>query len=1001
MPYIRLLGLSLLLLAAWPLEAAAQLTITGTVLDERGDPLPGVNVSVVGTTIGAASTIDGEFSLLVPDPGPETTVEARFLGYRPARETVTQTSGTAEVTLQMQPDILGLSEVVVTGTSGLEEKRQLGNAISTVEGTDLAQSGAADVTAALSGKITGALVSQTSGSPAGGISVKLRGTSTINSDAEPLYIVDGVIVDNSSPELVTVGNGGIQNRLVDLNPNDIERVEVIKGAAAAAIYGSRASNGVIQIFTKRGQSGAPQVTYSSSLQVSEIRETVRVNDAPFDWADPTDNNNLEKIPVQRFDYQDYLFTEALGTDNFLSISGGNGPTTYYVSGSYYYNEGIVRNADFSRATLRVNLGQTLTDWAVLDVNTNLTRSFSNDIPTGGPGFFDGAITTLQFQPHTLSAEPNELGVYPNVGNAFFGNPYEIVDRYQYTQDVNRFTTSLNLTLTPLEGLSLNLVGGYDTFTQTARGFKPLATVSQPNGFSGRGDLTKKLYNIDVTARYNRALTPTVQSTTSLGGTYQYDTSESIINDAINLGPIVETVDGGTITSSSDIISERSLQGAFLQQTFGISDRYFVTVAGRVDASSVFGEDNRTQFYPKVSGSYVLSEESYWDGLRGAIDQFKVRASWGQSGNLTGIGPYERFTNYNPVSFINQTGLIPSTLLGNADIKPETQTEWEVGFDASLLAGRLGLEVTYYDQTIDDLLLTRTLSPSTGAVSRIENAGQLTNTGIEVLLRSQLVNTRDLNLNVTAQFSANRNEVTDLGGDAFGIGGFSSQWALEGQPLGVFYWRAYARNPDGSLLLTPGGLPQAERGTQDVTDPSTIQIGRDANGQPSGDLLRIIVGDPNPDWTGSLITEADYKGVGFRMQWDAVQGFDVFNWNRRNYDRHNYRGGYRYGLELYEGSTIPKGTANAAGTGLITEEYVEDGSFFKLREIALSYTFTNPSPWLRTVRATLSGRNLISIDDYSGYDPEVSIQGRETGIRGFDFGAVPIPRSYSLGVTLGF
>ena len=1003
------LALILVLSTVAFVDAQAQVrtayTLQGTVTDDEGSPLPNVTIRLPDTSQGTITDLDGNYVFEFTSTEASVVVEFSFVGFATERITVTA-SGTRDVTLQQ--DILRFSEVVVTGTSGLTEKKQLGNSISTVEGDLIAESGAVDVTAALSGKITGALVSQTSGAPAGSISVKLRGTSTINSDAEPLYIIDGVIVDNSSPELVSVGSGGVQNRLVDLNPNDIERIEVIKGAAAAAVYGSRASNGVIQIFTKRGAGSVPRVTYSSTLMMNSVRETVKVNDAPFDWADPTDNSNLDRVPVSRFDYQDYIFTDGLGTDNYLSVSGRSGGTSYFLSGSYYFNEGIIRNSDFNRNTLRVNIGQTLSDWALVDVGASLARSASNDIPTGGPNFFDGAITTIQFQPHIADASPNELGVYPNIGNAFFGNPNEIVDQYAFTQDVNRLTGNVKFILTPSEGFSVNLITGYDAFTQVARGFKPVGGVAQPNGFSRRGDLTKQLYNIDLTARYETPLTASITSVTNGGVTYQYDKSESIINEATNLGPIVETVDGGTIVASSDLIAERSLRGAFLQETLSFKDRIFVTFAGRVDESSVFGEDNRTQFYPKLSGAYVLSDESFWTGgLARAVDLFKIRASWGKAGNLTGIGPFERFTNYNPISFGGQTGLVPSASLGNPDIKPETQTEFEIGADLSLLSSRLGIEFTYYDQTIDDLLLSRVLAPSTGATTRIENVGQLTNTGVELLMRGAVLQKPGLNLDVTVQFSRNRNEVTDLGGTRFAIGGFTSQWAIEGQPLGVFNWRAYARvldpngNPTDELLLTPGGLPQAERGDQAKQDATGNGALRDDNGQPEGTLLRVIVGDPNPDWTGSFITDFTYKQWSFRMQWDAVQGFDVMNWNRRNFDRHNYRGGYEYGLELKDGSTIPKGTANARGSGLILEEYVEDGSFVKLREIALTYTLRPRTRWVQRAQIRLSGRNLISIDDYRNYDPEVSIQGRETGIRGFDFGTVPIPRTVAVGVTLSF
>ncbi len=1012
-----------------------RIELQGQVSDEEGRPLPGVSVRVANTTLGAATDVDGYYDLQFMTERATVTIEYSFDGFKTERRQVTE-SGTVDIA--MEQDILRISEVVVTGTTGLTERKQLGNTISTVAGDAIAGSGAADASGALSGKITGALVTQTSGSPAGAISVKLRGNSTINSGSEPLYIIDGVIVDNSSNELVLVGSGGVQNRLVDLNPADIERIEVIKGAAAAAIYGSRASNGVVQIFTKRGQSGAPRVTYSTSVMMSQVRKTVDVNDSPVEWVDPTDNSNTDvrgncsaissgfnctDVPgFQRFDYQDYIFDEGYGTDQFLSVSGGSDRTSYYISGSHLYNEGIIRNSDFQRTSLRVNVGQTLSDWAFVNVGTNLTRSFSNDVPTGGESFFDGAITTIQFIPHNADASPDELGNYPAPGNAFFGNPFEVIDTYEFTQEINRFTGSVNLNLTPYEGLSVDLITGYDTYSQLSRGFKPVGGVADANGFTRRGDLDRKLYNIDLNVQYRTSLTDDVESTTSVGGTYQYDKTETIINQADNLGPIVETIDGGTIVASSDIISERSVRGGYIQQTFGYADRIFFTAAGRIDGSSVFGEDNNTQFYPKLSGAWVLSEESFWDGLSDAVGTFKLRASWGRSGNLTGIGPFERFTNYNPLSFNGQTGLIPSTALGNADIKPETQTELELGADFSILKNRVGIEFTYYNQQVDDLLLSRVLSPSTGASTRIENVGELTNKGIEIMLRGAVVRTDDLDINLTAMFSRNRNKVTSLaGGSRFGIGGFSSQYAIEDQPLGVFYWRAYARDDNGALLLTPGGLPQAERGDQalqiaceigdaEICDPNDSSIRRDSNGnltgaerdasgQPTGGLLRLIVGDPNPDWTGSLITEATYKEWGFRMQWDAVQGGDVMNWNHRNFDRHNYRGGYDYGLE--EKGEVLKGTANAKGSGLILEEYVEDGSFIKLREISVSYTLIPQTRVLRSVKFTLSGRNLLSIDDYKNYDPEVTISGRNTGVRGFDFGTVPIPRTYSLGATLTF
>lgn len=992
---------ALLLLAVAP--SAAQVTIEGAVTDESGFPLPGVNVVVDGTTDGTVTNLDGFYSFVTTSSAPFIVVY-RFVGYRTERVTISQSSGTVTQDVQMGPDVLGLDDVVVTGTGVVEERRRLGTAVSVVDAAPIANSGATDITAALSGKITGAQIRQTSGSPAGGISVVLRGSSTINSGAEPLYIIDGVIVDNSSNELVGVGNGGVQNRLVDINPNDIERIEVIKGAAAAAVYGSRASNGVVQIFTKRGQNGVPRITYEARTSVSEVRETVRQNETPFDWVSPTDPTNRDRVAVQRFDYQDNIFDTAFGQEHYVSVSGGANTTTYFISGSYLDNEGIVRNSGFQRGTLRLNLGQQLTDWAFARATVGVSRSRSNDVPSGGQGFLDGAVTSLQFLPNTQSPEPNELGEYPRLGLS--GNPLEIVERYKFSQDVSRVTTSLNLVLTPLQGLTTSLVGGIDTYSQEARGLRPPGSAASPDGNAQYGDQNRTLLNLDATVAYDTDFGVNINSVTTVGGTYQYEEASSLTASANQLALGIETLDGGTLIPGGNGRFQTALAGAFIQETVGLYDRVFLTAAGRVDASSRFAEDDRLQFYPKVSASWNAIENP----ASKTLSFLKLRASFGQAGNLTGIGAYERFTNYIPTSFNGRTAVIPSTALGNEFIKPERQTEFEVGTDLSLLAGRLGVEFTYYNQVIDDLLLQRTLAPSTGAQTRIENVGELTNRGLELSIRAAIVQQRDFDLNATILFSTNRNEVTRLNdgdgdgiGDAFGIGdgNFGAQWAIEGQPLGVFYWFAAARNEDGSLLLDANGLPQRERGTQDVNDPSTITPQRDANGQPTGSNLRIITGDPNPDWNGSFTTDLRYKDLEFRMQWDATQGFDVFNWNNRNADRHGRASSFAYGRELESGSTIQKGTADANGRLLLTDAYIEDGSFVKLRELSLAYTIRPDVIGLRSVRLRLAGRNLLSFDDYSGYDPEVSIAGRSTGVSGFDFGAVPIPRQYSFGATFTF
>jgi YD repeat-containing protein len=409
---------------------------------------------------------------------------------------------------------------------------------------------------------------------------------------------------------------------------------------------------------------------------------------------------------------------------------------------------------------------------------------------------------------------------------------------------------------------------------------------------------------------------------------------------------------------------------------------------------VFGEDERNQFYPKVSGSYVLSEEDFWkNSLGNAIPSFKIRAAWGQAGNLTAIGPFARLTNYQGVSMNGVSGLISPTSSGNPDLKPERQSEIEVGLDMSFAKNRIGLELTYYKQDIEDLLLSRGLSPSTGASTRIENIGTMTNNGFEAMISADIVQKKNFKWNVTGTFSTNTNEVNGIAGDEISIGNFGFSKARNGEPLGVFRQGYYARNEDGSLLLTTDGRPQREKGSYDESGNPIAE--RDADGQPSGTSLVKVIGDPNADFLASLISDLTYKNWSFRFQFDAVQGFDILSWDKRMFYR--FGGGEPEQSEL-RGEEI-RGTG-ASNFG-IAEAYIEDGSFIKLREVAISYLLHDPFDGVTDIRFTLSGRNLASIDKFSSWDPEVNMDAQSNGSRGGVMGLIPIPRTIKFAITANF
>jgi TonB-linked SusC/RagA family outer membrane protein len=994
--------LSAVVLQLFVLFAVAQVRISGKVTNDEGTGIPGISVSVKNTNFGTATDASGNYNLSANLKTGDYTLEFTGVGFKNSEQRLRVTNENAyNINTSLSNDALGLDEVVVTGTVGATNKRKLGNTIATVSARDIEFSAATGVDGALQGKVSGAQITQNSGNPAGGITVRLRGPSTIVGSSDPLYIVDGVIINNDSRQLLDLG-GYAQNRLVDLNPADIERIEVIKGAAAAAIYGSRANNGVVQIFTKKGREGKPNITFSTQLKVSQLRKKLEFNQHPFRFNN-TVVTDQSKTPVERYDYQDMIFHNAIGTENFVSASGGSSTTKYYISGSNLYNQGIIRGTNFNRNGIRINLSQKLNSKTTVSAGANYIYSSSKEIPNGGINEAYGALTGFIFTNNYVNPERDPAtGIYPSTAPISIlrrTNPLEAIDRFDFRQTTNRFVTNAQLNIKPVQGLNIDYVVGIDNYTQTATGYIPPknTTPSYDGGFARRADATVFQINNDLNISYTKNINEWLESTSGIGGTIQYDKTNSFGATAQSLGLFGQTINNGTITAS-EFRSERTIIGAYAQQGLGFYNRYFMTAAARIDASSVYGTDNRWQFFPKVSGSYIVSNEEFWkNNVSDIISYFKLRAAWGQSGNLTAIGVYDRFTNYNPITYGGQPGYVAPAQLGNFSVQPERQTELEVGADMSLFKDRISIEFTYFNKDVKDLILNRTLAPSTAFVNRFLNIGTMTNKGYEFLIKGIILDRQKFNWISTLSFSHNENKINGVEGNGVlpFAGGFGQVAAINGYSLGAYYSTFFARNPDGTLLLTPGGLPQRERGQQKPNGTFITQ--RDGTGQPTGAVLSKVIGDPNPGAVLSFINEIDFRKFNFRMQWDGMLGFDVFNFTRRVGDRDLY-GGLK-GFEKELKGEVPKGTSTALFG--IFENWIEDGSFIKLREVSVSYLLA-PRLWkLQNVRFTLSGRNLISFDNYSGYDPEVNAAGQDNAVRGFDFVEVPIPRTFLAGIQVNF
>lgn len=1050
-PYVWILWLTLLFCTS-TLAQNARFTIKGRVTDADKLALPGTTVVIVGTTLGTTTDADGNYTFPVTlKPGP-ITLAFTAIGYETLRQNVTL--GNAEqitANAELAAATTNLDEVVVTGSTLSAPKRELGNAISTINGSALQQSGSANLINSLQGKVPGAQITQNSGDPAGGISIRLRGIKSLVGSSDPLYVVDGVIVSNASTNVSQlalsndVGNANVgQNRLSDINPDDIATLNVINGAAAAAQYGSRAANGVVIITTKRGQTGKAQVSFSTSFNVNELRKGVPVNtygkqfgfaglrlytiggiSAAQIAANPgTTTANIYRdgaytplatnlVDVQRYNYFDQIFRTGYGTDNNLSVSGGRDNTQYYVSFGYLKNEGIIKGTDFTRYNLRARVDQRLASWAKISVGLSYINSLSNEKANGN--VFYSPINSVNITNNIYDITKRDAAGNLQAVEPSRVNPLSTIEDMKFSQSVSRTINSVQLNLTPLKGLSVDYIVGVDAYSQFGKNYiRPypyqavavLPAARYPGGFAATATNQSLQFNNDLNAQYERQFNDKFKINAAIGYSYQYFQADYSINSGQNLSPFIETVSGASNTTYQVAynLDRFSLSGLFAQATFGYKNLAFITGAVRRDQSSKFSPTQTNQYYPKVSGSFIVSDLDFWKNIsaNNVFNSLKLRASYGEAGNLSGIGSYARFYQFNPVGFLGKNTVVPGTQLANPDVQPERMGELEGGADLSFFSGRIGLGITAYHQKITNLVVNRTLAPTTGGTSIVNNVGEMENKGFEIVLDATPIKSKDWNWDVTFIYNRNRNKVLSLGGlpiinpDASSASGTPVN-LIVGQPVGVFYGSAYARNPDGSLLLSPSGFPQSERANGQGNGAIDYTPARNSDGSldVSKPTANVIIGNPNPKWTGSFSTNLSYKKLTLHVLLDMVQGVDVFNADKRT------RQGVGLGdyAEQELRGTLPRGYIFGVYN---TQEFrVDPGSYTKLREVSLNYTLPTFIKSISRLNIAFVGRNLYSWDKYTGFDPETNAGGNNDLLRGIDFGNVPIPRTYQLKLSATF
>ena len=956
---------------------AQQRSISGKVSSATtNEPVAGATVSVVGLP-GARVTNDrGEFTLSAPQGA--VTLVVRSVGYKHRTVTVPPDQGSVAVSLDQ--DVFNLEAVVITGQATGVEQRNLANAVTTVNPEQLNRAPTQTIESALQGKIPGAVIQMNSGAPGGGGQINLRGVTTINGGVDPLIVVDGLVIANdaiaSNMNAITAaaagGNASSQdnsvNRIADLNPGDIQDIQILKGASAAAIYGSQAANGVIVITTRRGRPGAARFSVTQRFGTFSLANTLGARiysdttDAFSVWAPKVPRDTATRTLIRGlcnlangrcpfFDNEDALYGEhQLSVETDASVTGGNDQTTYYLSGLVKKDGGIAPNTGYQKQSLRANLDQLLGTRFKLGINLNAVHSLTNRGISNNDNTGTSTYLVYPSTPSFLDLRPVN-GVYPT--NPFApSNPLQTFAELKNAEDVWRIlgttTASADAVTTATQRLRFTVTGGLDFFSQRNDILSPADLQFEPqDGQPGTVVLGKGSdLRLNLVGSAVHTYTPTsnaFQATTSAG--FQYEKRDlnttNIVGRTIALG-LQNVSQAASITSNQAEQAVKNLGLYGQEELLAASQRLLLTLGIRGDRSSVNGDHKKYFVYPKAAASYRLVQPM------GGLDELKLRAAWGQTGNPPLYGT--RFILDSTGALGGQVGQFRALTLGLDSITPERNTEVEGGFDATFGNQFATLGITLYQKTVTDLLLLQSVAPSTGYRQRILNGGKLRNRGIEAALGVSPVRTTDVNWVLRSTFYLNRSKIVELPVPAFNTGGF-------GTSLGAF---------------------RIEKGKS-----ATQIVGSEG-----------VVGDANPDFQMSLSSDLSYRRFSLSFLWDWKHGGDIINLTQLLYDA--------VGNSVDQ---VPAGDDRfGAWLGGKTAVYVQDGSYLKLRELNVGYDLPADIAQhfgMRTARLSFGGRNLLRFTPYKGLDPEVSNFGNQAIARNIDVAPFPPSRSFFFSIDVGF